>query len=473
MSAQQPYSFFESVEKSFDKAALFTKWDSGILEQIKACNSVYRMNFPIKRDNGTIEVIEGYRVQHSQHKSPCKGGIRFSEAVNQDEVMALAALMTYKCAIVNVPFGGAKGGIKINPKNYSVYELEKITRRYTSELVKKNFIGPGIDVPAPDYGTGEREMSWIVDTYQSLKPGEIDGAGCVTGKPISLGGVRGRKEATGLGVFYGVREVCNMQSVMDKLGLPVGIEGKKVVVQGIGNVGYHSAKFFRENGAIVIAIAEHDGAVYNAGGLNEEELIQFRNKTGSIINFPGATTLTNTLDALELECDILIPAALENVIDGNNAPRIKAKIIGEAANGPCTPEADEIFIQRGILCVPDMYLNAGGVTVSYFEWLKNLSHVRYGRLEKRFSENLNTRILVQIEELSGKKVVEKERQHIMHGAEEIDLVHSGLEETMISATREIMHIWHSNPDIPDMRTAAYVSAINKVASTYVELGIFP
>ena len=473
MSAQQPYSFFESVEKSFDKAALFTKWDSGILEQIKACNSVYRMNFPIKRDNGTIEVIEGYRVQHSQHKSPCKGGIRFSEAVNQDEVMALAALMTYKCAIVNVPFGGAKGGIKINPKNYSVYELEKITRRYTSELVKKNFIGPGIDVPAPDYGTGEREMSWIVDTYQSLKPGEIDGAGCVTGKPISLGGVRGRKEATGLGVFYGVREVCNMQSVMNKLGLPVGIEGKKVVVQGIGNVGYHSAKFFRENGAIVIAIAEHDGAVYNAGGLNEEELIQFRNKTGSIINFPGATTLTNTLDALELECDILIPAALENVIDGNNALRIKAKIIGEAANGPCTPEADEIFIQRGILCVPDMYLNAGGVTVSYFEWLKNLSHVRYGRLEKRFSENLNTRILVQIEELSGKKVVEKERQHIMHGAEEIDLVHSGLEETMISATREIMHIWHSNPDIPDMRTAAYVSAINKVASTYVELGIFP
>jgi glutamate dehydrogenase (NAD(P)+) len=473
MSAQQPYSFFESVEKSFDKAALFTKWDSGILEQIKACNSVYRMNFPIKRDNGTIEVIEGYRVQHSQHKSPCKGGIRFSEAVNQDEVMALAALMTYKCAIVNVPFGGAKGGIKINPKNYSVYELEKITRRYTSELVKKNFIGPGIDVPAPDYGTGEREMSWIVDTYQSLKPGEIDGAGCVTGKPISLGGVRGRKEATGLGVFYGVREVCNMQSVMDKLGLPVGIEGKKVVVQGIGNVGYHSAKFFRENGAIVIAIAEHDGAVYNAGGLNEEELIQFKNKTGSIINFPGATTLTNTLDALELECDILIPAALENVSDGNNAPRIKTKIIGEAANGPCTPEADEIFIQRGILCVPDMYLNAGGVTVSYFEWLKNLSHVRYGRLEKRFSENLNTRILVQIEELSGKKVVEKERQHIMHGAEEIDLVHSGLEETMISATREIMHIWHSNPDIPDMRTAAYVSAINKVASTYVELGIFP
>ena len=473
MSAEKPYSFFQSVEKSFDKAARFTKWDNGILEQIKACNSVYRINFPIKRDNGTIEVMEAYRVQHSQHKSPCKGGIRFSDAVNQDEVMALAALMTFKCAIVNVPFGGAKGGIKINPRNYSVYELEKITRRYTSELVKKNFIGPGIDVPAPDYGTGEREMSWIVDTYTSLKPGEIDGAGCVTGKPVTQGGVRGRKEATGLGVFFGVREVCNMPDVMEKCGLPVGIAGKKVVVQGIGNVGYHCAKFFRENGAIVVAIAEHDGAVYNVDGLNEEELIQFRNKTGSIINFPGATTLTNTLDALELDCDILIPAALENVINGDNAQRVKAKIIGEAANGPCTPEADEVFIQKGILCVPDMYLNAGGVTVSYFEWLKNLSHVRYGRLEKRFSENMNTHILGQIEELSGKRVSEQERDFILRGADEVDLVHSGLEETMIAATREIMHIWLSNPEIPDMRTAAYVSAINKVATTYVELGIFP
>ncbi len=473
MSAQNQYSFFQSVEKSFDNAARFTNWDIGILEQIKACNSVYSMRFPIKRDNGTIEVIEAYRVQHSQHKTPCKGGIRFSEEVNQDEVMALASLMTYKCAIVNVPFGGGKGGIKINPRNYSVYELEKITRRYTSELVKKNFIGPGIDVPAPDYGTGEREMAWIVDTYSSLKPGEIDAAGCVTGKPITQGGVRGRKEATGLGVFIGIREVCNMEDVMNKLGMPMGIEGKKVVIQGIGNVGYHCAKFFRENGAIVIAISEHDGALYNANGLHEDELIQFRKETGSIINFPGATTLAKTTDALELECDILIPAALENVINAENAPRIKAKIIGEAANGPCTPEADEVFIKKGILCVPDMFLNAGGVTVSYFEWLKNLSHVRYGRMEKRFSENMNARILGQIEELSGKTVREEERSFIMHGAEEVDLVHSGLEETMITATREIMHIWLTNPEIPDMRTAAYVSAINKVATSYVELGIFP
>lgn len=473
MSDNQPYSFFESVEKSFDKAAKFTTWEQGILDQIKACNSIYSMRFPVKMDDGHIEVIEAYRVQHSQHKSPCKGGIRFSMAVNQDEVMALAALMTYKCAIVNVPFGGAKGGIKISPRSLSPYELEKITRRYTSELVKKNFIGPGIDVPAPDYGTGEREMAWIVDTYQSLKPGEIDAAGCVTGKPISLGGVRGRKEATGLGVFFGIREVCLMEDQMKKLGLTVGVQDKKVIVQGLGNVGYYTSKFFREGGAKVIAIAEFEGAIYNADGLNEEVVFQHRKKTGSILNFPGATNIANSADALEMECDILIPAALENVIDKNNAPRIKAKIIGEAANGPLTPAADEVFAKNGILVIPDMYLNAGGVTVSYFEWLKNLSHVRYGRLEKRFTENANINILNQMEELTGKKVSPSEKEIIAHGPDEIDLVHSGLEETMINATREIMDIWKANPAIPDMRTAAYVCAINKVGTSYAELGIFP
>jgi glutamate dehydrogenase (NAD(P)+) len=473
MSSQKPYSFFQSVERSFDKAAKFTNWEPGLLEQIKACNSIYSMRFPVTMDDGRIEVIEAYRIQHSQHKTPCKGGIRFSMAVNQDEVMALASLMTYKCAIVNVPFGGAKGGIKISPRNHSAAELERITRRYTAELVKKNFIGPGIDVPAPDYGTGEREMSWIVDTYQSMKPGDIDSAGCVTGKPISQGGVRGRREATGLGVFFGVREVCNMPEQMKKIGLETGIEGKKVVVQGLGNVGFFCARFFREHGATIIAIAEYEGAIYKADGINEAELLQHRKTTGSILNFPGATNLEKNGDALELECDILIPAALENVIDSENAPRVKAKIIAEAANGPLTPEADEIFAERGILVVPDMYLNAGGVTVSYFEWLKNLSHVRYGRMEKRFTENMNAHILNQIEGLTGKTVGRKEKEFIMHGAEEIDLVYSGLEETMINATQEIMDIMNANPEIPDMRTAAYVSAINKVAISYTELGIFP
>ncbi|MGJ7029835.1 Glu/Leu/Phe/Val family dehydrogenase [Niabella hirudinis] len=467
------YNFFEAVEKSFHRAAQFTKWDKGLLEQISACNSVYRMRFPIKRENGSIEVIEAYRVQHSHHKTPCKGGIRFSMQVSQDEVMALAALMTYKCAIVNVPFGGGKGGIKIDPKSYTPYELEKITRRYTSELIKKNFIGPATDVPAPDYGTGEREMAWIVDTYSAMNPQEIDAAGCVTGKPVSQGGVRGRREATGLGVFFGIREVCNMPEEMKKLGLTTGVAGKRVIVQGLGNVGYHTAKFFQEAGALIVGIAEFEGGIGNENGLEVEDVFQHRRRTGSILDFPGAANYKNSLETLELECDILIPAALENVINKDNAPRIRAKIIGEAANGPLTPEADEIFLQKHVLVVPDMYLNAGGVTVSYFEWLKNLSHVRYGRLEKRFTENVNTTILEELEHLSGKKVAEKNRKMIMHGADEVDLVYSGLEETMIGATREIMEEWRSNPDIPDMRTAAYVVAINKVATTYAELGIFP
>jgi glutamate dehydrogenase (NAD(P)+) len=467
------YSFFGAVEKSFDKAAEFTKWESGILEQIKTCNAVYQMRFPIKRDDGSIEVIEAYRVQHSHHKTPCKGGIRFAAEVNQDEVMALAALMTFKCAIVNVPFGGGKGGIKINPKKYSAYELEKITRRYTAELIKKNFIGPGTDVPAPDYGTGEREMAWILDTYGAMHPGEIDAAGCVTGKPVTQGGVRGRREATGLGVFFGLREVCNMHDIMDKLGLTVGVEGKRVAVQGLGNVGYHTAKFFQEAGAKIVGLSEHDGAIWSDKGLDVEAVFQNRKKTGTILNFPGANNFTKNSDMLEMECDILIPAALENVINGENAPRVKAKLIGEAANGPLTPEADEVFAQKGVLVVPDMYLNAGGVTVSYFEWLKNLSHVRYGRLEKRFTENLNSHILGQMEELSGKKVKDNEREFIMHGPDEVDLVYSGLEETMITATHEIMNTWKSNPKIPDMRTAAYVVAINKVGTSYAELGIFP
>ncbi|HNP22770.1 MAG TPA: Glu/Leu/Phe/Val dehydrogenase [Panacibacter sp.] len=472
MSDQQ-YSFFESVQKSFDKAAKFTKWETGLLEQIKACNAVYQMRFPVKRDDGSIEVIEAYRVQHSQHKTPCKGGIRFSEEVNQDEVMALAALMTYKCAIVNVPFGGAKGGIKVNPRKYSEFELQKITRRYTAELIRKNFIGPGTDVPAPDYGTGEREMAWIVDTYESMRPGEIDGQACVTGKPITQGGVRGRKEATGLGVFYGVREVCNMPDVMEKQGLTVGVEGKTVVVQGLGNVGYHSAKYFRENGSKVVCIAEFEGAIYNENGLNEDEVFLHRKKSGSILNFTGAKNLAKSSDALELECDILIPAALENVIHGGNAHNVKAKIIGEAANGPLTPEADDILAKKGTLIIPDMYLNAGGVTVSYFEWLKNLSHVRYGRMEKRFTENMNKLILSTMEDMTGKTVTKEERSYIEHGPNEVDLVYSGLEETMIDATHEIVNCWKANPQIPDMRTAAYVVAINKVGTAYAELGIFP
>ncbi len=465
------YSFFQGVERNFDKASVYTRFEKGILEQIKACNSVYRMKFPV-RIGDQVEVIEAYRVQHSHHKLPCKGGIRYSMDVNQDEVMALAALMTYKCAIVNVPFGGAKGGIKIDPKKYTPFELEKITRRYASELVKKNFIGAGIDVPAPDYGTGAREMSWIADTFASLKPGDINALGCVTGKPVSQGGVNGRTEATGLGIFYGIREVVNVAEDMKKIGLSTGIAGKRVVVQGLGNVGYHAAKFFTEAGAILVGLAEYEGGIFSEKGLNLEDVMSHRKSTGSILGFPGATDIKNSLDTLEVECDILIPAALEAVITAENAPRIKAKIIGEGANGPLTPDADIILNAKGVIVVPDMYLNAGGVTVSYFEWLKNLSHVRFGRLDKRFSENQNASILQSFESMIGKKLDDAERKQIMHGPDEIDLVYSGLEDTMIGSYHEIRESLLTS-GAEDLRTAAFVVSIDKVGVAYEQLGIFP
>ncbi|MCD6064697.1 MAG: Glu/Leu/Phe/Val dehydrogenase [Flavipsychrobacter sp.] len=467
----QHYSFFQGVERNFDKAATFTRFEKGILEQIKACNSIYQMKFPV-RIGDKVEVIEAFRVQHSHHKLPCKGGIRYSMDVNQDEVMALAALMTYKCAIVNVPFGGAKGGIKINPKNYTPFELEKITRRYASELVKKNFIGAGIDVPAPDYGTGAREMSWIADTYAQLKPGDINALGCVTGKPVTQGGVRGRTEATGLGVFYGIRETCNVAEDMKRLGLTPGVAGKRVIVQGLGNVGYHAAKFFYEGGAIIVGLAEYEGGIYDPKGLDLEKVVAHRKATGSILGFPGATDIRNSLETLEQDCDILIPAALENVINSSNADRIKAKIIGEGANGPLTPEADEVLLAKGVIVVPDMYLNAGGVTVSYFEWLKNLSHVRFGRMDKRFSENQNNSILATVESLTGKSVSDIERRQLLHGPDEVDLVYSGLEDTMIGSYHEIREAMLTH-NMTDMRTAAFIVAINKVGVAYEELGIFP
>ncbi|MBC8172282.1 MAG: Glu/Leu/Phe/Val dehydrogenase [Chitinophagales bacterium] len=465
-------SFFESVEKNFEKAASITGHPRGLLDQIRVCNSVYHMKFPVKI-KGEFKVIEAWRVQHSHHRTPTKGGIRYDSMVTEDEVMALASLMTYKCAIVDVPFGGAKGGIKLNPKEFTAEELEKITRRYAAELCKKQMLGPGLDVPAPDYGTGEREMSWIVDTYMALNPGSVDGYGCVTGKPVTQHGIHGRREATGLGVFYGVREVCRFEDDMKGLGLTVGLEGKRIVIQGLGNVGYYSAKFFQEGGAIIVGIGEYEGAIYNAAGLDVDEVFNHRKSTGSILNFKDAVNLNATSEVLEQECDILIPAALENVIHTGNAANIKAKIIGEAANGPVTAEADDILNGMGIMIIPDMYLNAGGVTVSYFEWLKNLSHVRFGRLQKRFEQASNTRIVDALEKLTGKQLSDAEVDALVKGPDEIDLVRSGLEETMINSYHSIRDEWKSNTKVDSLRSAAFVVAIKKIASDYEALGIFP
>ena len=340
-------SFYQGVEHYFDKAAAHTSYHKGLLDQIKACNSILQVRFPVRVDDG-YQVIEAYRVQHSHHKQPCKGGIRYSEEVNQDEVMALAALMTYKCAIVDVPFGGAKGGIKINPRKYSEETLQRITRRYTTELIKKNFIGPGIDVPAPDMGTGAREMAWILDTYLTFNPNNIDGYGCVTGKPISQGGVRGRVEATGLGVFYGLNALCSNAEDMKQLGLTPGIEGKRVVVQGLGNVGSNAAEIFEKHGAIIVGLGEYEGSIYNPKGLDVKAVLAHRKATGKITDFEGAKNIGDSAACLELECDILIPAAIERVIHAGNADRIKAKIIGEAANGPVTPEAEPVLVKKRI-----------------------------------------------------------------------------------------------------------------------------
>ena len=468
---KQPH-FFSNVNQYYDNAAKHTKHPPGLLAQINICNSVYGFQFPLKVGPDKYDVIQAWRVEHSHHKLPVKGGIRYSLLVNEDEVKALAALMTYKCALVDVPFGGGKGGIKIDPTEYSEEQLEKITRRYTSELIHKNFIGPGIDVPAPDYGTGAREMAWIADTYTTFNHGQLDSLACVTGKPLSQHGIRGRTEATGRGVYFGLREAVSDSEMMKKLGLTAGLEGKKVIIQGLGNVGYYAAKFLQDDGAIIIAIAEYEGAIYDPNGLDVDEVFKHRSETGSIHKYKNAKDIEHTAEALEIECDILIPAALENQIHFQNANNIKTKIIGEAANGPVTPEAEKILLAKGVLIIPDLYLNAGGVTVSYFEWLKNISHVAFGRIGKRYAELSNTRIAQVIEEATHHSLTPEQKKIMIKGAGEADLVDSGLEEIMITAYYQILEV-KNEYKVEDLRTAAFINAINKIARSYMDLGIFP
>jgi glutamate dehydrogenase (NAD(P)+) len=466
-------SFLDQVDRAFDRAAGFTSYDPALLANIKACKNLFYTSFPIKRDDGRIEVLHAWRAEHSHHKLPCKGGIRYAETVDAEEVQALAALMTYKCALVDVPFGGAKGGIRINPKKYSPSELERITRRFVFELVRKNFIGPGLDVPAPDVGTSSREMAWIADTYTQLRPGELDALGCVTAKPVGAGGIRGRTEATGRGVYYGTREACGVAEDMKALGLPTGLAGKRIVIQGLGNVGYHAAKFFQEGGAVLVGLAESEGAIANPNGLDLEAVMAHRRERRSLLGFPGATDLARREEALELDCDILVPAALERQITAENAPRIRARMIVEAANGPTSLEADEILARRGVMIIPDAYVNAGGVTVSYFEWVKNLGHVRFGRMQKRFEEGAYGRLLQAVEGVTGRRFTADEVARVTQGASEEDLVNSGLEETMMGAYHPIREAWKRQGGKLDLRTAAMIVAIDKVALSYEQLGIFP
>lgn len=472
MSSKAAYSLFDDVCGFVDEAAKYMDLHPGLLDQIKQCNSIYKFNFPLKNDDGTYQVITGFRIQHSHHKLPVKGGIRYSTHVDEEEVKGLAALMTYKCALVNVPFGGAKGGVSIDPGQYTESQLERITRRYTAELIKKKFIGPALDVPAPDYGTGAREMAWIVDTFEAFNPELINAKGCVTGKPLSQHGIDGRTEATGQGVYFGIREVVSVEEDMAELGLSTGLKGKTVIVQGLGNVGYYSAKYISEAGAKVIGVAEWNGGIWDENGINIEDLKAYQIKNKGFKGYPKGKFVKDSKDLLTHPCDILIPAALENQITKDNADKIQAKIIGEAANGPVTQEAEKILVKKGVMVIPDMYLNAGGVTVSYFEWLKNLSRVSFGKLEKRYDMEKYRKLMGTIENATGEEFTDEEKDALIRGASERDLVLSGLEETMVTAYHA-MNQKRKEKNIKSLRTAGFILALERISRSYMDLGIFP
>lgn len=470
---KQHASFSASVNQMADRAFRVLQIEPGVAESIKACNSVLQVRFPVNI-RGKLEVFTGWRAVHSTHRLPAKGGIRYAAVVNQDEIEALAALMTYKCAIVDVPFGGSKGGLHLDPKLYDRHELQLITRRFTRELIRKGFLSPATNVPAPDVGTGEREMAWIADTYKHLQPEDINYLACVTGKPVHHGGIRGRVEATGRGVVYAIREFFRNHEAAKTAGLTGGLGDKRIVIQGLGNVGYHAAKLLQEeDNARITAIIERDGVLTSDSGISIERVRQYMNENnGCVQGFPDATFSDNRSAALELSCDILIPAALEAQITRDNAANIKASLVVEAANGPVTFEADEILRRNGVTVLPDAYVNAGGVTVSYFEWIRNLGHVRFGRMERRFDELRGQHVITALETLTGQQVPEWISREINYGADELDLVRSGLDDTMRLGYQEIQQALEQYELGSDYRTAAYVVAIAKIARSYLDIGVY-
>lgn len=474
-SANEP-SFRESVDLMFNRAVALVELPPGLEEKIRVCNATYTVRFGV-RLRGQIQTFTGYRSVHSEHMEPVKGGIRFATGVNQDEVEALAALMTYKCALVEAPFGGSKGGLCIDPRQYDEHEMEMITRRFAYELIKRDLINPAQNVPAPDMGTGEREMAWMVDQYMRMNTTDINGRACVTGKPLNAGGIAGRVEATGRGVQYALQEFFRYPEDKAAAGLSGTLDGKRVIVQGLGNVGYHAAKFLsEEDGCKVVGIIERDGALADESGLDVEAVRNWIATHGGVKGFAASTYVEDGSKVLENDCDILIPAALEGVINMGNAANIKAPLIIEAANGPVTAGADEILRKKGTVIIPDMYANAGGVTVSYFEWVKNLSHIRFGRMQRRQEEARHQLIVDELERLSadtgiGWNLTPDFKTKYLRGAGELELVRSGLDDTMRIAYQAMQQVWHEREDVSDLRTAAYFVAIERVASSYRAKGL--
>lgn len=466
--------FSENVGKLFDRAVEHMNMSEGLVEKIRVVNSTYTVRFGVKL-RGDIHTFTGYRSVHSEHAEPVKGGIRYADNVHQDEVEALASLMTYKCALVEVPFGGSKGGLRINPREWNEVELEQITRRFAYELIKRDLIHPSQNVPAPDMGTGEREMAWIADQYHRMNTTDIDARACVTGKPLNAGGIRGRVEATGRGVQYALRDFFRYEEDKNVAGVKGELGDQRIIVQGLGNVGYHAAKFLsEEDGAKIIGVIERDGAVTNDDGLDIEALHEHIAANDGVKGFAGGEYVEDGSSLLTDECEILIPAALESVINRDNAGDVKAKIIIEAANGPITANADAILREMGVVIIPDLYANAGGVTVSYFEWVKNLSHIRFGRMQRREEEARHTLLIKEIEEATGKKLSDKFKENYIKGSDELTLVRSGLDDTMRGAYAAMRKLWHENrakdKDF-DLRTAAYMIAIGRVADSYKTLGL--
>ena len=469
-------TFRESVDLMFNRAVALMELPPGLEDKIRVCNSTYTVRFGVKL-RGSIHTFTGYRSVHSEHMEPVKGGIRYALGVNQDEVEALAALMTYKCALVETPFGGSKGGLCIDPRQYDEDELERITRRFAYELAKRDLIDPAQNVPAPDMGTGEREMAWIADQYARMNTTDINAKACVTGKPPHAGGIQGRVEATGRGVQYALQEFFRHPDDVAEAGLSGSLEGKRVIVQGLGNVGYHAAKFLaEEDGSIVTGIIERDGALVSDKGLDVEAVRHWIANHGGVKGYADATYVENGSVVLEEDCDILIPAALEGVINLSNADRVKAPLIIEAANGPVTAGADEILRNKGAIIIPDMYANAGGVTVSYFEWVKNLSHIRFGRMQRRQEEARHNLIVEELERLSDHlgdswSMTGDFKEKYLRGAGELELVRSGLDDTMRGAYQAMRDTWRSREDVTDLRTAAYIVSISRVADSYRAKGL--